>query len=693
MEDHLAPRNADGLIEPIEYHNKPPQEKLYPHFRFGSNGVRPIVFADEFADGRIPEDLEYLPGHEKPGCRPFDGTNLDVIVYDDPVQNLTYSQWLTMQQAQQLQTWGLSALLSAASAIQETQVPARTALPATKEGLQMQTDWGISTIANFDVIVRAKCTYIQRNQEARIEIQLTVRCLGSEHDFSFATTELDNALKLIQQRIPEAMVEKNASSQITTYIRRQLSTCPSRAILQSTGFALVGGQWIYVHDGAASPDSSTSFQTGKHIGCRPNLSPQNAFGWAMGVLALSSRQELMLPLLLLMHLGPLFELFRQAGYPPRFVTFLAGTTGSLKTSLSLAFFRLFAEDSEQPEANFLDTETALELKLRSACSRVLLVDDYCPAVTTTSGKQKLSKLEMVIRFIGDQISKSRSNPKLTLAEESSPACCCIVTGESTGGSRSTLLRCLVLSITKGDIDGTALERYQQDPLLLQTHFNHFLAWCGERGDLIIDFLKRESPVERCHFTKCVRERRLADTGACLMLTARLLLQYAVDIRAVNHTDRLSYEAQWRQTLEIALDASETATRDLDPITMFLKALFDLRQGGKLPLAPESASYAAEKHFGFLRNDQWWLRPTDTHQLVVKYWKGLGHIFPLRENETRKLLAANNLIETEHESTANGRGKTLYTCKSSLPNRDRMLVLRLDIARDHLERELSESCGF
>jgi len=324
---------------------------------------------------------------------------------------------------------------------------------------------------------------------------------------------------------------------------------------------------------------------------------------------------------------------------------------------------------------------------------VLLVDDYCPAVTTTSGKQKLGKLEMVIRFVGDQISKSRSNPQLTLSEESSPTGCCIVTGESTGGSRSTLLRCLVLSITKGDIDGTALERYQQDPLLLQTHFNHFLLWCGEHGNLIIDFLKRESPVERCHFAKCVRERRLADTGACLMLTAKLLLEYAADIRAMENASRLSFEVEWRQTLALALDASETVTRDLDPVTMFLKALFDLRQGGKLPLAPDAASYSAAKHFGFQRNDQWWLRPADTHQLAVKYWKGLGHIFPLRENETRKLLAANDLLEIEQETTANGREKTLYTRKSSLPNRDRMLVLRLDIARDHLERELGESCGF
>ena len=693
MDLALRPRTKEGFIVPMIFSDEPQQQMHYPHFKHSAKGIRPMVTADEFEDGRIPEDLEYLPAHENPNREPFNGSNFDVIVYEDPVQNLPHQQWLLLQQTIQIPSWGLPALKEAVSDAQDEKESTKLAPPSFEEGIQLETAHGVSVVSNFDVEVKERRIYIQRNEEVRSEILVTVRCLGTEHNITLATTEVDSALKVIQRRIPEAVVTpeaKNAALHVANMIRRQLAACPVKTILRSNGFAKVGGQWTYVHDGADSPDKSVIFQTGKRIGCAPGFSRRDAVLFAMGILSLSPHLELMLPLLLLMHLGPLFELFRQAGHSPRFVTFLAGTTGSLKTSIALALFRLFEEDAEQPEANFLDTETALELKLGHACSRVFLVDDFCPAVTTASGKQKLAKLELIIRFVGDQISKSRSNPQLTLAEESTPAGCCIVTGESTGGSRSTLLRCLVLSVARGDIDGAALERYQTDPKLLQTHMNHFLIWCGNHGGLIIDFIKGEFPSERQHFASIVRERRLADTGACLMLTANLLLEYAVEVQAMKQEERSLCEDHWRKNLESAIKASEAATKDLDPVTMFLKALLDLRHAGKLPLAPEVASYSAEKHLGFQRGDQWWVRPTDTYQLAVKYWKGLGHIFPLRETEIRKLLAVNNLLEIERENTADGREKILYTRKTSLPYRPRMLVLRIAAAQEHLERELGES---
>lgn len=394
----------------------------------------------------------------------------------------------------------------------------------------------------------------------------------------------------------------------------------------------------------------------------------------------------MLPLLLLVHLGPLFEFFHQAGYPPRFVVFLSGTTGSMKTSLALCLFHLFDGDGEKPEANFQDTEAALEMKLGGAHSRVLLVDDFCPAVTTASGKLKLARLELIIRFIGDQISKSRSTPTLKRAKEFAPAGCCIVTGESTGGTRSTLLRCLLLAIDRKDIDGNKLRIYQENPLLLQTHMVHFLHWCGYNGDSIIDFLKKEFLNERQSFMTVVAERRVVDCGATLMLVARLFLEYALSIGALESNDVEILAPLWRQVIEAALRSSEAATKELNPLSMYLSAVFNLRRSGRLPLASSSDAYSPEKHLGFLDGDLWWVRSDDLFKCVLQYWRGSGQIFPLRDGDIKKLLAANELIEVDHE-VCNGRSKTLYMRKTSLDGRPRMLVLRSDSAQEYLEREL------
>ena len=96
MEKALDSRDAKGHKYAMTFFDEPATEKYYPHFKRGPHGERAMVFADEFADGQTPEDLEYVPGHEKPGEQ-FDGTNFDVIVYNDPTLNLPYAQWLQLQ--------------------------------------------------------------------------------------------------------------------------------------------------------------------------------------------------------------------------------------------------------------------------------------------------------------------------------------------------------------------------------------------------------------------------------------------------------------------------------------------------------------------------------------------------------------------------------------------------------------------
>lgn len=695
MERAMLPRTKDGLIDPMILATEPPLgDMLYPHFMPTPEGkIVPMVTAYDFADGKIPDYLEYVPGCEKTGCPRFDGTNFEAIVYDDPALNLNpHDQYLlTKARSHEANNIVSNAPFLPVSVPNFTNDYSAAAFSVenTESGLRLYSSGNSVSLTNFQVHIADRRHVVARNEPALDVIELRITCCGHHHFVTFDASKVGDSLKKIQRDIPECMVAtdvKNAPSLIANFVRGKLAEWTPRVEYKSTGFFRMEHGWLYVHDGIQNHNQNIVFATGKHIPCLPGFSQQEAFHYALSILNLSQHMELMVPLLLLVHLGPLFELFQQAGHPPRFVTFVAGTTGSLKTSLALALFRLFEEDGDTPEANFLDTEAALERKLGSANGRVLLLDDFCPAVNSSSRKAKLAKLELVIRFVGDQISKSRCKPGMEKASEFAPTGCCLVTGECTGGSRSSLLRCLVLSIDRGCICSKKLEQFQREPWLLQTHLFHFLNWAGKNGDVIIQFIRSEFLVERQRFASAVKERRLADTGAVLMLAARLVLQYGLDIKAVSTENAEELRLRWDVALRTALCASETYTHELDPLLMYLTALFALHQTGKLPLASCEDEYSADRYVGFLMGDLWWLRSEDVFQLVQRYWKAADQLFPLHDSDVRKLLHEYNLIEVTKEQR-DGKEKILYTKKSgSLPGRPRMLVLRADAAAAYLEQQ-------
>ena len=688
MEDAISPRTIDGHKIPMMFDDESTPQLLYPHFKRGPDGWRGMFFADEFADGKIPEDLEYLPGHEKPG-KHFDCSNFDAVVYDDPVLNLPYSQQQILQAAQEISSLPVQPVVAAVHAIDEED---EDVVVSTPSGLFLQTPKGSIKLTNFGVWVSERRIIMKDNKEDYTELQLDIECQQRRYSMTIKTVEIDNMVRLLQQKYPECVVRANARfalPHISNYVRSELTGCPTKTVYTTPGFTKIRDTWVFVHDAAASIGRDILFQCNKKIGYMDGLSATTAFQQAIGILSLSPKLELILPLFLLIHLGPLFNLFRVADCTPRFVTFLAGTTGSLKTALTMCIYQLFEGLIDKPPANFYDTAAALEQKLGAAYSQVLLVDDFCPAITASNGKEKLSRLETVIRLVGDSISKSRSTPNQKLAKEFSPVGCCIVTGESTGGSRSTLLRCLVLPISRGDLNGNLLRRYQRQPQLLQTHLFHFLNWAGANGDSIVKYLQKHFPEEREAFTPCVREFRLVDTGAILMMTAHLILWYASDIGMLSAEQFSATSALWRNTLKQALQISECSTRELNPLAMYLSALMELRNSGKLPLASSQSSYIAADHVGYIVGDQWWLRPSTVFQEIIKYWKSCDRLFPLQDNDVRKLLAQHELIEVEHGSR-DGQARVYYTKKTTLEGRPRMLVLRTDAAKAYLERELDEN---
>lgn len=544
----LCPHDKDGFAVPLvpvgdSKYARAVGSINFPVITPDSEGLTtPMLFGKDFVEGRPPEGFGYAPGCAHP-MRFSSCNSLDNVIFDDARLNLPQHQQQLLLRAQSAATH----LVAPSTEDRSNTTNSPSVIVSAKGETMLLVDNQLVPLANFSIQVVERQRLIVRNEKDLNLVVLRVWCNGTSQELSIRTSELENLVSIITKQFPECHLDVDANKaapRLVNYVRDQLKGTPTRTIIRSAGFIRLLSGWTYAHDGAASPASSISFETGCTIPRSPGVTPRAALQQALAFLGLSEKKELTLPLFLLAHLGLMFELFKEAGYQPKFVAFLNGTSGSFKTATALCLFRTFLESKTTAEASFRDTPTSLDLALGTAYSRVFLLDDFQPAVTSAAQRTLLEKLEYVIRLFGDGIGKNRSNAELGRAKTFKPVGCCLITGEDVGGSRSSLLRCLVLPIGKGDISGEKLKCFQDHPEFLWSHWYHFVEWAGHHGDAIIQLIKKDFQPRRNDYAKFLREPRQIDIAATLTLTGRILLEYGSDISCIRADSITTIADEW-----------------------------------------------------------------------------------------------------------------------------------------------------
>lgn len=688
--DAMTPRDQYGRKECLATRDGVEREINYPHWKLDEYGRgRPMVFLEEFLNGNIPDDLAYAPGYQKTPVPVDDPHYAESIVFNDPTLNLPHTEQHLIHVYRESQSNGMNIQIVSQNAAEDSDVcSSARVVNATSTHMIVRTAKGDVPLANFSVeAVEHRIVHRSaKPNDLDDEFEIVVKTETKTAHIVVAAKNIDKIVVIIQNRMPMCTVSttvQKADALIVNHVRSQLGTLPERHYIMVTGFHKIGGCWVFAHDGAKTPADNIVFATEKTIPVNRNMLPKGAFQAIMDFLDISAKLVLMLPLILMAHLSLMFNLFDAAGYVPRFLLFLCGRTGSMKTSVSLALYRIFAEQPTSPTANFKDTEVALEIKLGEANGMVVLVDDYRPPVTAVDGKNNLSKLESIVRAVGDRIAKSRSNAELGKAKEFLPTGCVVVTGEDLGGTQSSQNRMLIVPINKGDINGKLLKRFQDDPLLTTTHIGYFLEWAGDNGDAIIDFIKANFDRERSYFAQSLREPRVVDTAVTLMLTARILHTYGDSIGAIDKGSGVQQLTEWRSAILQACIHSEGISKEQDPVAMYLQAFFDMWDRKEIEVAHDIKSHEAGKHIGYANGEYLWLWHHELYNRVCRYWQRSGVVFPLTEGKMNEHLDAAGLIRVAYETRGDG-AKKLYVCKSSLPNRSRLLVLNEALARQYLD---------
>ena len=562
-----------------------------------------------------------------------------------------------------------------------------SALVEHREGyLLVETN---ALVTNYTITPNALLTEIGANNVQIKKLIYSVQSAGKQLVLyeQVSIEDLERLPERIRSKHPgclNSMQYNRIDAHIVFHLRSALNQVPEMLKFVTSGWHFYQNQWFYAQDDAALPFPNAACETNFRIARDPSLSPLDAMASAMRMLHISHTPSVIVPIILYAHLSVLYSLFEEAGFSPRTLLFINGKTGSLKTALCSLVFNLTGSHQLNIPATFRDTVASIEAKFPDYADKTLLVDDFCPAATSTTRSAMNKLLEALIRYFGDGKGRGRSNVTVTKSSVSIPRGLCCITGEDTGGSQSSLLRCLLIDVGSDTFDGKLLSVFQNDPRRWTTHFGFFTEFVAQQFDDLVNDIRCSFPSMRDDFSKILTAGRSIDTAVSLCIVAKLLLLYGYTIGWCSEENIKSCYSNWRSAVLEAVKHSEDVSSDLDPVKCYISALFEAVDSGTEMIAPTKEIFSTNTSvLGYERNGFLHLWPDRVFALAVKKCQIQKKSFPLSMTKIHAALAEVHLIETSKENRKNGP-QINYLCRESFGSRPRMLVLNKEAAKKHIE---------
>ncbi len=328
------------------------------------------------------------------------------------------------------------------------------------------------------------------------------------------------------------------------------------------------------------------------------------------VLNLTRDKAVLHTMLTYAHAGLLTELFVAAGQPIRFLLFINGKTGSMKTTVSKLLFAPMLPAERQIAATFKSTDAGIESVMGTYKDLVLLIDDMHPCQGSMR-REMLQRLESLVRYFGDGVSKVRGTATMDAPQIGvAPQCLCTVTGEDTAGSLSSLLRCLVVNVTPDtfstdEVAKMQITEFQKNSDLLGSYFLDFVEFTEDDYERLVEQIRVRCSEWRVELSQKYPALRLVDMAAQLLTVLEIecqwLTQRGIDIKTVEQIMRDGSQGVL-STVSMSL---EVAAKQ-EPALVFLRTMYDLMNTGELDIALNSEVYVTDmdtkdgyKHNGYI----------------------------------------------------------------------------------------------
>ena len=416
-----------------------------------------------------------------------------------------------------------------------------------------------------------------------------------------------------------------------------------RTVYSHTGWRKIGGKWCYLYHGGAIGADGLSVELEGNLAAytMPSVDAINAKEASRSFLNMGNLR-VTAPLLCAMYLAPLFHFMKEAGCAPAFIPFVAGATGTRKTTittLALSHFGIF--NPKQPPASFADTVNSVRRKAFILKDMPLIVDDYHPSTDRRSRAAMCGAAQQLARAWGDHAERGRMQADLTVKNTEPPRGMGIMSGEDVPDTgESGVARLYVIDVKAGDVyvndTLTALQKQARNGVLTQAMRGYIEEWIP-KADNAPEALQTLFNAHRQHAMKLIPSAhgRIQEAVACLMVGMDAMTQYlgCVDMK----------EAITRALIENAIDQSIFVSNE-QPIELFLNSLRELLATKRAHISNMGTETPEAEIIGHCQGDRVYLFPGTVYKMVVQHCNAQGSSF-ISKNQLWKRLKNQGLLET------------------------------------------------
>ncbi|GAF26896.1 predicted P-loop ATPase and inactivated derivatives [Moorella thermoacetica Y72] len=450
----------------------------------------------------------------------------------------------------------------------------------------------------------------------------------------------------------------NAKDRLRHAIQCLAKDVKRETIFTHLGWRRLNGSWVYLHAaGAVGADDIavdvSEASLGRYALPEEAGDLKRAVNWSLKALDVAP-PEVTIPLFAIVYLAPLCEPLRIAGIEPAFVTWLAGATGAMKSTLAALFLSHYGcFNGKTLPGSFKDTSNALEKKAFAAKDTLLVVDDFHPVASPNEARKMETAAQALLRAYGDRVGRSRMRADTSLRAGYAPRGLCIITGEDLpAGGESTTARIFAIELKRGDVNVELLSELQNHTGDLARAMRGYIEALAPELDNLLDQLKEAFGVLRDKARREGQHGRIPEAVAWLYLGLNAGLDYAAKVGAISEEDR---EARLKTGWQVLLELAEQQARRIEeerPVAKFIAALTELLAAGEVkvePLPAAEAGYSEPQNFlGWKDHDWYYLLPEITYRTVTKFYRDQGSIFPVTARTLWKHLEAEGLIFVARE---------------------------------------------
>ena len=345
----------------------------------------------------------------------------------------------------------------------------------------------------------------------------------------------------------------------------------------------LGWRYVYKHGIVGGTENIHTKGQAYSLDVNPNcIGDKRVFDNVIQMSNICKNKRTSLEILLFVHAGLLTTLFEKSGHQLDFSLMVVAPTNSRKTSMVTAMAKVFDREELKADAEFATaTNAGIEKMLGTYKDASVIIDDFKPGANLAEQREIDRKLDEVLRFFGDRVTKKRMTDFAPNAEKLYFAIGgnCIITGEYAPNTiESSLTRLFLTEMTNEDVQNDLLIVYQEERWLLPTHTYDFLAWVTTHFDECIGIICVEYSQRRSQ--KSFTVGRFSGMYATLMCVAKILCKYAEQKGFWTYGEEEAFCGYVEEAVLLELSIMEERLQRRDKATKVLEILKKAIETGK-----------------------------------------------------------------------------------------------------------------